>query len=83
MGVEGEALVLYLNEEGIACSTGSACSSKNLDPSHVILSLGKPPEYAHGSLRFTLGRKTDKMEIDYVLKVLPKIVEKLRSFSAV
>jgi len=83
MGVEGEALVLYLDEEGIACSTGSACSSKSLDPSHVIVSLGKPPEYAHGSLRFTLGRKTSKIELDYVMKVLPKIVDKLRSFSAI
>jgi cysteine desulfurase len=82
MGVEGEAAVLYLDEKGVAVSTGSACSSDSLDPSHVILALGVPHEYAHGSLRFTLGKRTKKADLDYVLKILPKIIEKLRSISA-
>jgi cysteine desulfurase len=80
--VEGEAIVLYLDAKGVACSTGSACSSDSLDPSHVIMALGVPYEYAHGSARFTLGKKTQKQDIDYVLKVLPGIIKKLRSISA-
>jgi len=83
LGVEGEALVLYLDQVGIACSTGSACSSASLEPSHVIMALGKSYKYSHGSIRFTLGRKTTKKDIDYVMKILPKVVKKLRSFSAV
>lgn len=83
LDVEGEAIVLYLDEYGISCSTGSACSSTSLDPSHVIMALGRPHAYAHGSLRFTLGRKNTKKDIDYVMKILPKIVAKLRSISAI
>lgn len=83
LGVEGESVVLYLDEAGIACSTGSACTSASLEPSHVIMALGKPYEYGHGSLRFTLGRRNTKKDIDYVLKVLPPIIKKLRSISAV
>jgi cysteine desulfurase len=83
LGVEGESVVLYLDEAGIACSTGSACTSASLEPSHVIMALGKPYEYGHGSLRFTLGRCNTKKDIDYVLKVLPDIIKKLRSISAV
>ena len=83
LGTEGEAVVLYLDERGISCSTGSACSSASLEPSHVIMALKKPHEYGHGSLRFTLGRKTTKQEIDYVMKILPKVVAKLRSISAI
>ncbi|MFA4890558.1 MAG: cysteine desulfurase family protein [Candidatus Paceibacterota bacterium] len=83
LGTEGEAVVLYLDEYGISCSTGSACSSASLEPSHVIMALKKPHEYGHGSLRFTLGRKTTKKEIDCVMKILPKVVAKLRSISAI
>ena len=79
--VEGESMLLNLDMEGIAVSTGSACSSSSLEPSHVLLALGLSPELAHGSLRFTLGRFNEKEDIDYVLEVLPKLVEKLRSMS--
>jgi cysteine desulfurase len=83
MDIEGEALLLYLDAVGIYASTGSACTSASLDPSHVILSLGFPYEVAHGSLRFSLGRGTTKEDIEYVLDVLPPLVEKLRSLSPV
>lgn len=83
MGVEGESLVLYLDEYGVACSTGSACSSMSLEPSHVITAINKDPLYAHGSLRFTMGKLTTKQNLDYVIKILPEIVRKLRSISAV
>jgi len=83
LDIEGEALLLYLDEYGIVCSTGSACTSESLDPSHVLLAMGLPYEYAHGSLRFTLGQKTTKEDIDYVMKYLPEIVEKLRQISPV
>ena len=79
--VEGESLLLNLDMEGIAASTGSACSSSSLEASHVLLALGLSHELAHGSLRFTLGRFTEEKDIDDVLEVLPKIVEKLRSMS--
>ncbi len=82
LGVEGEAVILYLDEYGIACSTGSACTSESFEPSHVILSLGKPRAYAHGSVRFSLGKRNTKEEIDYVLETLKGVVEKLRSISA-
>ncbi len=81
--IEGEAMALMLDNYGICASTGSACSSRKLTPSHVLLALGISPELAHGSLRFTLGRKTRKSDLDYVLKVLPLIVEKLRKISAI
>lgn len=80
-GVEGEGMVLHLDAAGIMCSTGSACSSHNLKPSHVLIAMGIRHEIAHGSLRFTLGRSTTEEEIDYVLEVLPVIVEKLRVMS--
>lgn len=83
MDIEGEALVLYLDAAGIYASTGSACASASLDPSHVILALGLPPEVAHGSVRFTLGHDTTKEDIDYVLETLPPLVEKLRNLSPV
>ena len=79
--VEGESMVLNLDLEGIAASTGSACSSGNLDPSHVLLAIGLSHELAHGSLRFTLGRETTEADIDRVLEVLPQIVAKLRAMS--
>ncbi len=83
LDIEGEALLLYLDEYGIICSTGSACTSESLDPSHVLLSCGLPYEYAHGSLRFTLGKRNTKEDIDYVMQYLPAIVEKLREISPV
>ena len=83
LDVEGEAMLLYLNEYGIYAATGSACDSATLDPSHVILALGLPYEFAHGSMRFTLGRRTTSEDIDYVLEILPPIVETLREASPV
>jgi len=83
MDVEGEALLLYLDAAGIYASTGSACASASLDPSHVILALGLPYEVSHGSLRFSLGRSTTKKDIQTVLKILPPLVEKLRAISPV
>lgn len=79
--VEGEALLLNLDLEGVAASTGSACSSSSLEPSNVLLALGLSHELAHGSLRFTLGRYTKSEDIDYVLEILPRIVGKLRAMS--
>lgn len=83
MDIEGEALILYLDAQGVYASTGSACTSASLDPSHVILALGLPYEVAHGSLRLTLGRSTTQEDIDYVIQILPPLVEKLRSISPV
>lgn len=82
LGIEGESALLYLDAKGISCSTGSACSASDLEPSHVILALGHPYEYAHGALRFTLGRHTTKQDIDFVMSVLPDIVKRLHSMSA-
>jgi cysteine desulfurase len=79
--IEGESMLLRLDMEGIAGSTGSACSSGSLEPSHVLLSIGLPHEVAHSSLRLTLGRWTTEEEIDRILKVLPGIVGKLREMS--
>ncbi len=79
--IEGESLVTELNRYGIAASTGSACSTESLEPSHVLLAIGLKPHEAHGSLRLSIGRWTEKKEIDYVLKVLPEAVERLRKIS--
>jgi cysteine desulfurase len=79
--VEGESLLMMLDIEGIAASTGSACTSGNLEPSHVLMSLGMKHEDAHGSLRLTLGKSTTKKEIDYTVNKLKKIVEKIRKVS--
>ena len=81
IGVEGETLLLDLDAKGISASTGSACSSESLDPSHVLLALGLKHEMAHGSLRFTIGRLTTDEHIDYVLNVLPEIVARRRAMS--
>ncbi|MFC1612534.1 cysteine desulfurase family protein [Patescibacteria group bacterium] len=80
--VEGEAMVLYLDSKGVFCSTGSACSSNSLKPSHVLLAIGRSHELAHNSLRFTLGKSTTKADIDYVIKILPGIVKKLTEISS-
>ena len=79
--IEGESLILSLDMEGIACSTGSACTSSSLEPSHVLRAIGLPHEIAHGSLRFTLGRSNNEEQIDYVVEKLKKIVNKFRSMS--
>jgi cysteine desulfurase len=79
--IEGEGLILQLDFKGIAASTGSACSTGSLEPSHVLLALGLKHEQAHGSLRITLGRENTQEEADYLLEVLPGIVAKLREIS--
>jgi len=82
-GVEGESVVLHLDANGICASTGSACSSHSLEPSHVIKALGLSDEASHGSIRFTLGRHTTEEDINKVLKKLPKIIESLRRISPI
>ncbi len=79
--IEGESLVIRLDLKGIAVSTGSACSSAKLEPSHVLLAIGLKPQQAHSSLRISLGRWTTEKEIDYLIKVLPNIVKNLRRIS--
>lgn len=83
MDIEGEAMLLHLDENGICASTGSACTSNSLEPSHVILALGHPYEMAHGSIRFTLGHTNSEKDIGYLMKVFPPIIEKLRAMSPV
>jgi len=80
-GVEGEAILLYLDLEGIAVSTGSACASGSLDPSHVLLATGVDAELAHGSIRFSMGRESSRKEVDYLLDVLPPIIQRIRYMS--
>ena len=80
-GVEGEAILLYLDLEGIAVSTGSACASGSLDPSHVLLATGVDAELAHGSIRFSMGRESLMQEVEYVLDVLPPIIQRIRDMS--
>jgi cysteine desulfurase len=79
--IEGEGILLSLDFEDICVSSGSACTSASLDPSHVLLAMGFPHEVAHGSIRISLGRGTTEAEIDRVLEVLPPIVERLRGMS--
>ena len=79
--IEGESLIMQLDMKGIAASTGSACSTESLEPSHVLLAIGLKPWEAHGSLRLSLGRWSTKEEVDYVLEVLPNVIEKLRKIS--
>lgn len=80
-GIEGEALLLYLDEYGIMCSTGSACAAKSLEPSHVLKALGMQPQEARGAIRFSLGHDNTKKDIDYLMKYLPAIVEQLRQIA--
>jgi cysteine desulfurase len=79
--IEGESMLLWLDDEGICGSTGSACTSGSLEPSHVLLATGLSPEVAHGSLRLTLGDVNTEKDIDTVLEVLPKVVSRLRDMS--
>lgn len=82
-GIEGESLLLLLDENGICASSGSACTSGSLDPSHVLLSLGLPHEVAHGSLRLSIGEYNTMEQIDHIIEVVPKVVEYLRGMSPV
>ena len=82
-GIEGESLLLMLDDNGICASSGSACTSGSLDPSHVLLSLGIPHEVAHGSLRLSIGEYNNMEQIDHIIEVVPKVVEYLRSISPV
>lgn len=82
-GAEGEAILLYLDLEGIAVSTGSACASGSLDPSHVLMATGIPQEQAHGSIRMSMGRDTTEEEIDYVAERLTKVIKRVRQISTV
>lgn len=82
-GIEGEAIVLLLDEYGIQASSGSACASGSLDPSHVLIAIGRPHEIAHGSLRLTLSEENTQEEVDYILEKVPQVVEHLRNMSPV
>ena len=82
-GIEGESLLLLLDMRGIACSSGSACTSGSLDPSHVLLSLGIPHEVAHGSLRLSIDETNTEEQIDYILEAVPQVVDYLRTMSPV
>lgn len=82
-GAEGEAILLYLDLQGIAVSTGSACASGSLDPSHVLIACGMPAPQAHGSIRISMGRDTTKEDIDYVVRQLTEVIRRVRSISAV
>ncbi|MFN2291149.1 MAG: cysteine desulfurase NifS [Anaerolineae bacterium] len=79
--IEGESILLNLDQAGVAASSGSACTSGSLEPSHVLMAMGYPHEVAHGSLRLTLGKENSQEDVDYVLGMLPGIVEKLRMMS--
>lgn len=82
-GIEGESLILLLDSKGISASSGSACTSGSLDPSHVLLAIGRPHEVAHGSLRLSVGEYNTEEEIDYILEVVPQVVDYLRNMSPV
>jgi cysteine desulfurase len=80
-GAEGEAILLSMDMAGIEASTGSACASGSLEPSHVLMATGVGPELAHGSIRFSLGWGTSADDIDYIIETLPPIIQRLRAMS--
>ena len=82
-GIEGESLLLLLDDKGIQASSGSACTSGSLDPSHVLLAIGRVHDVAHGSLRLSIGEDITEEEVDYIIKSVKDVVEYLRSFSPV
>ncbi|MBO4914627.1 MAG: aminotransferase class V-fold PLP-dependent enzyme, partial [Oscillospiraceae bacterium] len=82
-GIEGESLLLLLDDRGICASSGSACTSGSLDPSHVLLAIGRVHDVAHGSLRLTLGEEATEEEVDYIIKNVREVVDYLRGFSPV
>ena len=82
-GIEGESLLLLLDDRGVEASSGSACTSGSLDPSHVLLAIGRPKDVAHGSLRLTLAVENTEEEVDYIIKNTREVVEYLRSISPV
>jgi cysteine desulfurase len=82
-GIEGESLLLLLDQKGISASSGSACTSGSLDPSHVLLAIGRVHDVAHGSLRLSLGEDITEEQVDYIIKSVSEVVEYLRSFSPV
>ena len=82
-GIEGESLLLLLDEKGISASSGSACTSGSLDPSHVLLAIGRVHDVAHGSLRLTLGRENTPEDVDEIIAAVKDVVAYLRSFSPV
>ena len=82
-GIEGESLLLLLDQKGICASSGSACTSGSLDPSHVLLAIGRVHDVAHGSLRLSIDENTTEEEIDYIIKSVKEVVEYLRGFSPI
>ena len=82
-GIEGESLLLLLDDKGVCASSGSACTSGSLDPSHVLLAIGRPHEVAHGSLRLTLSEENTEADVDAILQEVPRIVAYLRGFSPI
>ncbi|MBQ1210881.1 MAG: aminotransferase class V-fold PLP-dependent enzyme, partial [Clostridia bacterium] len=82
-GIEGESLLLLLDAKGIRASSGSACTSGSLDPSHVLLAIGRPHEIAHGSLRLSLSPENTEEQVDYMLQAIPEVVAYLRGMSPV
>ncbi len=82
-GIEGESLLLLLDAKGICASSGSACTSGSLDPSHVLLAIGRPHEVAHGSLRLTLSEENTPEEVEFIIKSTKEIVEYLRNMSPI
>ena len=82
-GIEGEAILLLLDMKGISASSGSACTSGSLDPSHVLLAIGRPHEIAHGSVRLSLSEYNTEQEVDYMIKTIPEVIEYLRNMSPV
>jgi len=79
--IEGEAILLRLDMKGVAASSGSACTAKTLEPSHVLRAIGLKHEEAHGSVLFTLGRQNTEKEVDYVINIVPDVVKRLRAMS--